>query len=101
MPGIEIAKKSDLDSKADINHAHSEYSPTEHNHNGVYSPESHTHSYDDLTNKPTIPDTSNLESQVSSLNGAISSLETLVEGLSGQISHLEIEVENLKKPPTE
>lgn len=116
MADIEIAKKSDLDAKANINHTHdiSEINNLQselynkadinHNHDGVYQPAgnyadaNHTHSYDDLTNKPTIPtktsdltndsgfitgsyDNSNSGLTATDIQSAIDELKALIDGL--------------------
>lgn len=40
---------------ANATHTHTEYAPSSHEHNG-YAPTSHGHSYNDLSDKPEIPD---------------------------------------------
>lgn len=108
MVGIEIAKKSDLDNKADENHTHiisdisnlqitieslqtsvNEKAPLNHNHDGKYQPvgnyadKNHTHSYKDLTDKPTIPSVDGLAKQadLDVLADKVSALEAKIEAL--------------------
>lgn len=79
MAGIEIAKKSDLDKKADENHNHDgKYQPV-----GDYADKNHTHSYKDLTDKPTIPSVDGLakQSDLDVLTGRISALEAKIAEL--------------------
>ena len=40
--------------KADTNHVHTEYAATDHVHTG-YATSNHTYSYNDLSDKPTVP----------------------------------------------
>ena len=116
MADIEIAKKSDLDGKADIGHTHGiseiislqseldSKADISHNHDEVYQPignyanANHTHSYDDLTNKPTIPtktsdltndsgfitgsyDNSNSGLEATDIQSAIDELKALIDAL--------------------
>lgn len=96
MADIEIAKKEDLDRKADI----------DHNHDGVYQPvgdyaiSSHDHDYSEINNTPNIPtSTSELANDSGYITGeydnsasglsatdiqsAIDELKSLIDGLSG------------------
>lgn len=45
---------SAITGKADVNHTHTEYAAADHNHSG-YASTVHIHSYNDLSDKPTIP----------------------------------------------
>lgn len=83
MAGIRIAKfedlkglatKEEVDLKADKNHSHSEYATVDH-----------THSYNDLTDKPTIPDTSDLatKEELNDLQTLVAYLQAEIEALKG------------------
>lgn len=106
MADIEIAKKSDLDTKADINHnhddkyalishTHNEYATKEelnskadidHNHDDKYALLDHTHSYNELTDKPEIPRIDNLvtEEAFNALIDKVNNLELRLEALESQ-----------------
>lgn len=84
MADIEIAKKEDLDglaTKSDL----SGKANVNHNHDGVYATAEHTHDYDSITNKPSIPDVSGLatQSEVNELRELIDKLSAEVDGLKG------------------
>lgn len=106
MADIEIAKKSDLDTKADIDHnhddryalishTHNEYATKEelyfkadinHNHDDKYASLDHTHSYNELTDKPEIPRIDNLvtEEAFNALIDKVNNLESRLEALESQ-----------------
>ena len=57
--------QTSINNKADIEHVHTEYSKTTHTHDysSVYAPKEHVHSYNDLTDKPTITSISGLATE--------------------------------------
>lgn len=61
------ATKDDLLAKADKNHNHDTVyalkSELVHNHDNQYAPKTHNHSYNDLTDKPTIPSVDGLATE--------------------------------------
>lgn len=80
----EYAKANDLidiqtsiNNKANIEHVHTEYSKTTHTHDysSVYAPKEHVHSYNDLTDKPTIPSVDGLATETY-VNQAITNIES-------------------------
>lgn len=83
MAEIEIAKKSDLDMKAD----------KDHNHDEVYALKSHKHSYNDLTDLPEIPSIEGLAHQ-----DDINMLQDLINSLSATVAELESRLDALSEP---
>ncbi|MBM7598103.1 hypothetical protein JOC34_000460 [Virgibacillus halotolerans] len=108
MAGIEIAKKSDLEGFVDGDYVDGKLAEVDTDISaltdlvGQKADDSHTHSYNDLTNTPSIPDVSGLATatSVDDLAGKVadkansgdvypkSEVDDLISGLQAQIDEL-------------
>ena len=80
--------------KANENHTHSGYSPSDHSHTG-YADSSHKHSYNDLDNKPDIPNAVEIDP---TLNAETATNDKAAGALAtaGAIAQIQQDVNDLK-----